>query len=506
MVSAAWSSSSNVVLVGTGLPGTGVILYSFNSGFKFTAVSGLYPEFTDIATVTLASKVYYLAVTKVGNVYLSTTLGRNWTQPNGGTLLPSQLLGITIGLNGIAYVAGYSASTGCYIASSSISTLFATWSANLYTTTNTNQLNNIRTFDGKHIIAIGNAGVILVSNDSGQTWNIPNSVTGTITSDLYSISGVNSSVVVIGGSMSTLYITKDRGLNWKQLLSSPNPSISFIYNSITMLSHAVIYVAGSNGYIQSTDNGGRSWKNEINFAGQSLYCLAMYSSAVGVSADGNGNAYVKFQAISYRPSYVPSVSKSPAFSYSPSISMAPQTLAPINNSTKNDSYYGGLSKSTIIAISVSIGGVAILLILIYLYYKCCRSSGDYGDSEDSSGCCSKMCYGVYFMSCCCCIYLYRYCCQRSHDDDDDDDDDDEKNRKPTLAELRKRKLEKQKEEEEEEEDDDDDKGKKKGGWFSMFSRNKNDDDDDDEEEDEEEEKPKKVVKKYNKKKNDDDDD
>jgi hypothetical protein len=112
-VGAVWVNSTVALAVGaSGFLG-GVIIRTTNSGLSWTQITTSSADFKGIASRTIGSTSYIIAVDYIGNVALSIdTLGTSWTSVTVDST--TYFYGVTIGSNGVAYICGefvYSSST-----------------------------------------------------------------------------------------------------------------------------------------------------------------------------------------------------------------------------------------------------------------------------------------------------------------------------------------------------------------------------------------------------------
>jgi hypothetical protein len=319
LVSAAWMSNTLVTLVGQDSFSKGLVYYCANVGIDTTPIWKVTRKDSSNANLAPLSSVayrrirnnnYFLAVSPSAVIYVSNN-GYNFTKVT--TLTGSTALyGVTIGSNGYAYSAGIT--NGFSAIYRSIGPPYTTWS--LIQLSTTNQLNGIRSYDGRRVVAVGNKGLIVNSVNFGNSWITRFSST----SDLYGISSTLSTVVFVAGKAGTILKSINAGQNWTNLTSISRlrgftSSTNFVYNSISVVpsaaahSSSCIYIAGSNGYMLSTKDGGVNWQNEtmlgLSYAANFI-TIAMYTSGVGVAVDANGYVYLKYvTAPSYAPVFPP---------------------------------------------------------------------------------------------------------------------------------------------------------------------------------------------------------
>ena len=303
--SASWATNRYVVAVGNnGVGNTGEIIYSSNKGLTWKAAnvtSGTtFRTLTDVASY--SQNNYFLAVDyyttlKTGSIYLSTNGGSKWTvaatKYNGKTNLP-KLTSVSIGSNGNAFAAGYSFGSSISIFRSTSTSNFATWRniSTFYDAQYT--FFGIGTSDGQNVIAVGTydnsvtsalSGVIIYSSNAGSSWKHASS--GSSVDVIYCVSMANASVAMIAGDNGYVAHTENGGRNWTTVNVYGTNSSLFTtkFHSISMVSPQIAFVAGfigSKSYVYKTVNGGVSWF--IDASGfSSIYSLAMYDVNLGVA-------------------------------------------------------------------------------------------------------------------------------------------------------------------------------------------------------------------------------
>lgn len=236
--------------------------------------------FNGITSRTISGTVYCFAVasgTGGNDIYLATGTCTSWSVAK---VTPASPYGITIGSNGYVFASGSAGQV--YISTASP---YSTWTA--VTTSSSVYLEDISSYDGVNVIAVGDYGVVYYSSNSGTTWTnagINSSY------DLFGVSHGNSTFAMACGSYSFVGKTYDGGATWVKMsvLSANNVDIRF--KSISLLSNLIAYVAsGSDGAIYQTLNAGISWTN-IATTGVGLRCISMYDTIRGV-AGSTGSIY-----------------------------------------------------------------------------------------------------------------------------------------------------------------------------------------------------------------------
>ncbi|SCW50072.1 YCF48-related protein [Mucilaginibacter sp. NFR10] len=125
---------------------------------------------------------------------------------------------------------------------------------------------NDATYAGTRIVAVGTGGVILKSDDAGQTWKKVNSG---ITNDFYRVQFTSSKTGYISGQSPPMLKTEDGGNTWFPLTWPPSPQYASGFTNMYFASDSVGYVVtNSNAYnpssIFKTTDGGHSW-NQLSY-------------------------------------------------------------------------------------------------------------------------------------------------------------------------------------------------------------------------------------------------
>ncbi len=102
------------------------------------------------------------------------------------------------------------------------------------------------------IFAAGNNGVILKSNDNGNTWTNQNS---SVNNALRAIYFTDANTGYVAGASGIILKTTNGGINWTQQSSGT----TFLLRSIYFTDANTGYIVGSGGTILKTTNGGGTW-------------------------------------------------------------------------------------------------------------------------------------------------------------------------------------------------------------------------------------------------------
>jgi photosystem II stability/assembly factor-like uncharacterized protein len=270
------------------------------------------------------STTYYLAVgvtvdtnNPASIALTSKTGGSSWTSSGS---IAAKLTAVTIGSNGNAYAIGTSTvwPIVATVFRSTATSTYATWTSTTIKIGASNlavTFNAINSFDGVNVVAVGNAGYIIVSANSGTTWTQPSLPSGT-TVNFYGIASVSASVIMVAGQSGIVLRSTNGGSTWTSLasqllsFSSTLSTVNFQYRTISMLSASTVYVGGSNGLILKSQDGGLTWSNDADSGststgtqvlGSSIYTLSFYGDAlhgiVGPSHGGNGYTRVNGECV-----------------------------------------------------------------------------------------------------------------------------------------------------------------------------------------------------------------
>jgi photosystem II stability/assembly factor-like uncharacterized protein len=200
---------------------------------------------------------------------------------------PEALVGVSIGTNGNAFVAGSSS----VILRASTADSFATWTTITPTSNSGNFLYDISTYDGTNVIAVGAEGTIYYSADSGDTWSLASSG-GTKT--IYCISHASANFAMIAGDTGYLAKTSDYGATWTTLTAFAS-TYTARYHAISVLTSQNAFVvaspsnSASGGLIYRTLDGGTTWQLQQTTT-SALYSVSVYSLLHGVVGAAPGTA------------------------------------------------------------------------------------------------------------------------------------------------------------------------------------------------------------------------
>jgi photosystem II stability/assembly factor-like uncharacterized protein len=166
-VSLSYSSEFNVVA--TAQSGTGSsIIRSVDNGLTWTTCTytdGDFGFIYDLISRRVSGVDYFLAIDDTGNVYKSVNNGTTWT--TAAVITSFSGYAVSIGSNGVAYVAG----SGYKVYSASASTGYTTWSSKSVTgITPLSNFFDVSTYNGVNVIVVASKGLIYYSSNSGTSW------------------------------------------------------------------------------------------------------------------------------------------------------------------------------------------------------------------------------------------------------------------------------------------------------------------------------------------------
>jgi len=106
--------------------------------------------------------------------------------------------------------------------------------------------------DSSTVVAVGNVGTILRSDDGGGTWTLQSSGT---TQSLYGVSFVNANTGTVVGDSGTILRTEDGGATWTAQSSGTTQSLY----GVSFVNANTGTVVGGFGTILRTEDGGATW-------------------------------------------------------------------------------------------------------------------------------------------------------------------------------------------------------------------------------------------------------
>ena len=123
------------------------------------------------------------------------------------------------------------------------------------------QLNDVFYINAGKLIAVGDIGKVLQSNDGGETWVISDFAENR---NFYSSFFISNNIgFIVGGkptadSISTILKTTDAGINWELVIDDPGSCLRDIF----FIDSHIGYIVGDNMTFYKTTNGGVEWQKE----------------------------------------------------------------------------------------------------------------------------------------------------------------------------------------------------------------------------------------------------
>ncbi|MEO6358661.1 MAG: YCF48-related protein [Ferruginibacter sp.] len=123
-------------------------------------------------------------------------------------------------------------------------------------------INGISLIDTGKIVAVGDNGYIIKSNNGGQSWK---NITTFSSSFLKAVQFPTDTIGYVVGSSKTILKTEDQGESWFPLYVDINepPFSAPDFNDLYFFNKNRGYVAGDFGNLAFTNDGGRSWKDTV---------------------------------------------------------------------------------------------------------------------------------------------------------------------------------------------------------------------------------------------------
>lgn len=154
----------------------------------------------------------------------------------------------------------------------------------IFTPTNQN-LQDIAIWDDERAVAVGNDGVILVSDDGGTLWeqvvNVPRSE---IANKLFRVRASAGGVAVASGEMGALFMTQDFGTTWIRIREEED----LAWNDIALVDESRFVVVGEFGRMLISEDGGATWTELPELVSSSLMSVAFRDAHNGVAVGLEG--------------------------------------------------------------------------------------------------------------------------------------------------------------------------------------------------------------------------
>lgn len=225
------------------------------------------------------SLYYYLAVGDNGSSWRSSD-GITWTAFTAPTT--GQLNGVVYGLNKFITIGA-----GGFIAYTADLSSTGTWTQ---ASSNTTSSLNALASNGAIVIAVGDNGTILRS-DNGASWSQASSTTS---QHLYGISYSGSGVWSAVGAQGTLLTSSDSGVTWKAATANTSNALrataaqtsSITSNGSTTIGYTIVAVGDKGTVLRSTD-GGSTWATQTSGTTANLLAISQSSNQTTGSTTNN---------------------------------------------------------------------------------------------------------------------------------------------------------------------------------------------------------------------------
>jgi photosystem II stability/assembly factor-like uncharacterized protein len=135
-----------------------------------------------------------------------------------------------------------------------------------------NNINDVANLTSSKLVAAGDAGTILISNDGGTTWNYKQ--IDFTARDLTGIYFINSSTGFVCGDAGLVMKTNDGGITWAELTTGATDKLW----DIEFIDANTGYAVGANGIVIKTTNGGTSWSVVTTSITNTIYAVSAKSA------------------------------------------------------------------------------------------------------------------------------------------------------------------------------------------------------------------------------------
>jgi len=197
----------------------------------------------------------------VGEIILSVDRGASWTNPLSGlagfNAVDSRgALVVAVGDNIPTEMLAYSQDSGL------------TWLAGTGPGAGQN-MNDVAAATTSSAVAVGQAGVILRTTDSGVNWA---NIASPTADNLNAIDGTTSFLVAVGANRAVVR-SIDSGVNWILPTTPPPVGVSAL-NDVQFLASSIVLAVGDNGEIYSSSDRGDVWVTQTSTTTEDLLAIA----------------------------------------------------------------------------------------------------------------------------------------------------------------------------------------------------------------------------------------
>lgn len=279
-----------------GAKSSGTFLRSTDYGLTWTQVgTSLSPtSMYGIASSTISGVTYTFAGDDGGKIYRSTDQGATWSYV---TTLINAVYSVAVGSNGKVFFGG--ASRAITQGNTTSSSSFTT---KALTSSGSDLVYGVATIDGVNVIAVTSSRRAFYSSNGGGSWTQSTiyystslTLTTLATGSLFCVAMADSTTAYTGGSGSSttsgvMYKTTTGGVSWYQLSSPVAVNSGIKYQAISVLDVNTVFVAGNDGCIYASYDGGTSWSQQSSLGTTTtgFTSISMYSSEKGVAGGSSG--------------------------------------------------------------------------------------------------------------------------------------------------------------------------------------------------------------------------
>jgi len=143
-------------------------------------------------------------------------------------------------------------------------------------------LNSITFVNSKLGFAAGNKGIILKTNDGGETWTVSDTSTNVI---LYKIDFINDETGIAVGEKGTILLTNNGGQSWNKIIAN---SFGSLFDFQFIEGTSVVVAVGANGTIIRSEDGGSTWKRLASPVNKLLYSVKFINENSGFAVGWDG--------------------------------------------------------------------------------------------------------------------------------------------------------------------------------------------------------------------------
>ncbi|MCS0631239.1 YCF48-related protein [Telluria mixta] len=148
-------------------------------------------------------------------------------------------------------------------------------------------LQDVAAWDAKHLVAVGNHGVVLITEDGGASWKNVDVPKSNIANKLVRVKAFSDGSAWATGEAGSVLHSTDFGKTWVQT----GPGGDAAWNDIHVASNLLCLV-GEFGQIKISDDGGASWKDSASPVKTSLMSVAFSDDSKGVAVGLGGTVLV----------------------------------------------------------------------------------------------------------------------------------------------------------------------------------------------------------------------